>query len=126
MRTLNLARRHANKPGAIERAAVALGRRERGPLIYPAHSAGLVQCGNCERGFRRVAGVHIGSQRLGMIPDSPCQRVFATHGGSDVKPWMAYVDGSPVCTSLGYARRFKTARAAYRAALLAAPKRWHE
>ena len=37
----------------------------------------LVKCELCEIGFERVAGVHIGSQRLGMIPNTPCQRVLA-------------------------------------------------
>jgi hypothetical protein len=96
---------------------------------YPAATAGLVQCPYCDQGFRRVDGVHIGSQRLGMIPDMPCERVFATHGGSmtedNTRPWMAYVDGEPLRRASGDARRFATANTAYRAALRAAPKRWH-
>ena len=99
------------------------------PLIHPSSHAGLVECGNCARGFRRIAGVHIGSQRLGMISNTPCNRVFATHGGNmtddNNRPWMAHVDGDPVRKKSGDARRFATAEAAYAAARKAAPRRWH-
>ncbi len=99
------------------------------PLIKDAGTAGLVTCGYCDRGFRRVGGIHIGSQRLGMIPDSPCDRVFATHGGSmtddNKRPWMAYVDGGSIRKQSGDARRFATSKAAYAAACKAAPRRWH-
>ena len=98
-------------------------------LIHPSSHAGLVQCGNCTHGFRRDGGDHIGSQRLGMIPNTPCDRVFATHGGAmtefNNRPWMAYVDGEPVRKKSGDARRFATAEAAYAAARKAAPRRWH-
>lgn len=99
------------------------------PLIKEAASAGLVTCTYCERGFRRVDGVHIASQRLGMIPSAPCDRVFASHGGNmtddNTRPWMAYVDGAPIRKQSGDARRFATAKAAYAAARKAAPRRWH-
>lgn len=96
-------------------------------MTHDAATAGLVQCGNCDRGFRRVNGVHIGSQRLGMIPETPCDRVFAARGeGSDtVRPWIAYVDGEPLRKASGEARRFALAKAAYAAACKAAPRRWH-
>lgn len=99
------------------------------PVTKNAGSAGLVVCGYCDRGFRRVDGIHIGSQRRGMIPDAPCDRVFATHGGAmtedNKRPWMAYVDGDPIRKQSGDARRFSSAKAAYAAARKAAPRRWH-
>ena len=98
-------------------------------LANDAATAGLTICGNCDRGFRRVDGIHIGSQRLGMIPDVPCDRVFATHGGNmtenNNRPWMAYVDGEPIRKKSGDARRFASPQAAYDAACEAAPRRWH-
>ena len=96
-------------------------------LIRDAATAGLAQCGNCAVGFRRVDGIHIASQRLGMIPDVPCDRVFATRGeGADTaRPWLAYVDGAPLRKKSGEARRFASAETAYRAACKAAPRRWH-
>lgn len=98
--------------------------------IHNAATAGLATCGNCDAGFRRVSGIHIGSQRLGMIPDTPCDRVFAVHGGKstddNTRPWLAYVDGEPLRKKSGPARRFTSAETAYRAACDAAPRRWHE
>jgi hypothetical protein len=98
-------------------------------VIKDAATAGLVTCSYCDRGFRRVGGNHIGSQRFGMIPDAPCDRVFATHGGNmtedNQRPWMAYMDGEPLRGKRGHARRFATAEAAYAAACEAAPRRWH-
>ena len=98
-------------------------------MVKDSATAGLVTCGNCARGFRRVDGDHIGSQRLGMIPNTPCERVFATHGGNmtdnNKRPWMAYVDGEPIRKQSGDARRFVTAEKAYAAARKAAPRRWH-
>lgn len=98
-------------------------------MIKAAGAAGLVTCGNCTKGFRRIDGIHIASQRKGMIPNTPCDRVFATHGcptfGTDDRAWLAYVDGEPLRKKRGDARRFATAAAAYAAACKAAPKRWH-
>ena len=98
-------------------------------MIREAATAGLVTCGYCDRGFRRVDGIHIGSQRLGMIPDAPCDRVFAAHGGNmtddNERPWLAYVDGEPIRKKSGDARRFASAKAAHAAARKAAPRRWH-
>jgi hypothetical protein len=97
--------------------------------IHEAATAGRVTCGNCERGFRRIDGIHIPSQRLGMIPNTPCDRVFAIHGGNmtndNERPWMAHVDGDVVRKKSGDARRFSSAKAAYIAACKAAPRRWH-
>ncbi len=99
------------------------------PAIRDAASAGLVTCRLCEEGFRRVDGVHVPSQRLGMIPATPCERVFTVHGGNltddNKRPWMAYVDGAPIRKQSGDARRFATAKAAYAAALKAATRSWH-
>ena len=98
-------------------------------MIRDAGTAGLVTCGNCDRGFRRVDGIHIGSQRLGMIPDVPCDLVFAVHLGNatedNKRPWIAYVDGEPVRKKSSDARRFATAEKAYDAARKAAPRKWH-
>lgn len=98
-------------------------------MIKDAAVAGLVACRHCDRGFRRVDGVHIGSQRLGMIPSTPCDRVLVIHGGSmtddNTRPWMAHVDGDVVRKKSGDARRFATAEAAYAAACKTAPRRWH-
>jgi len=98
-------------------------------LIQPSSHAGFVQCGNCTRGFRRVGGDHIGSQRFGMIPNTPCEQVFAVHLGNatedNLRPWIAYIDGEPVRKKSGDARRFTTAEKAYAAARKAAPRKWH-
>ena len=97
--------------------------------IKDAVSAGLVTCDLCDQGCRRVGGVHTPSQRLGMIPATPCERVFAVHGGNmtddNKRPWLAYVDADPIRKQRGDARRFSSAKAAYDAACKAAPKRWH-
>ena len=99
------------------------------PLIKDSATAGLVTCDYCTRDFRRQDGIHIGSQRRGMIPDSPCDRVFAAHSGNltndNTRPWMAYVDGDVLRKQSGDARRFSSPKAAYAAACKAAPRRWH-
>lgn len=99
------------------------------PLIRASATAGLFQCPLCDAGFRRVDGVHIGSQRLGMIPNTPCHRVFSTHGGNmtddNNRPRLAYVDGEPLRGKRGPALRFASAEAAYAAACEAAPRKWH-
>lgn len=99
------------------------------PLIKNFATAGLVTCGYCNRDFRRVDGIHIGSQRLGMIPNSPCARVFVTHGGNltdnNKHPWMAHVDGDVLRRRSGDARRFSSPKTAYAAARKAAPEKWH-
>lgn len=87
------------------------------------------QCANCDHGFRRVEGLHIGSQRLGMIPSTPCDRVLAVCNKRSEVPlarsWLAYVDGSPLRTPGGEFRRYTSKSTAYRAARKAAPRRWH-
>jgi hypothetical protein len=97
-------------------------------LIKDVRIADRIQCGNCDVGFRRINGVHIGSQRLGMIPDTPCTRVFAARAGqaTDEWPWIAYVDGKPVRKKNGKLWYYATARDAYAAARKAAPRRWHD
>ncbi len=98
-----------------------------GVAIRDAASAGLVRCRLCDAGFRRVDGVHVGSQSLGMIPDTPCDRVFATCGedADHVRPWLAHVDGEPLRKQSGEARRFGSPAAAYEAALKSSPRKWH-
>jgi hypothetical protein len=88
------------------------------PVIRDAASAGLIQCQLCAAGFRRVDGVHVGSQHLGMIPNMPCDRVFAARGESEhtARPWLAYVDGNPLRKLSGEARRFASPDTAYAAA----------
>jgi hypothetical protein len=91
-------------------------------------TAGLITCDYCDRGFRRVDGIHIGSQRLGMIPNAPCDRVFATcdKKAPDIaRSWLAYVDGAPLRTHNGEIRRYTSASTANRAARKAAQRRWH-
>jgi hypothetical protein len=99
------------------------------PLIKDSATAGLATCDYCARDFRRQDGIHIGSQRRGMIPDSPCDLVFAAHGGNltddNARPWMAHVDGDVLRKQSGDARRFSSAKAAYAAACKAAPRKWH-
>jgi hypothetical protein len=77
--------------------------------------------------IRRVDGVHVGSHSLGMIPDTPCERVFATCGDDSnaARPWLSHVDGEPLRKQSGEARRFAAPAAAYAAARVAAPRRWH-
>jgi hypothetical protein len=85
-------------------------------------------CGYCDYGFRRVAGIHIGSQRLGMIPDAPCESVFAVQIAATLadRPWIVHVDGEPLLRKRdGEVRRFATATAAVNAGRKAAPRRWH-
>jgi hypothetical protein len=103
---------------------------EKHVMIREAATAGLVTCRLCDADFRRIGGVHVGSQRRGMIPNTPCDRVFAIHGGNmtddNRRPWMAYADDALIRKRNGDARRFATARAAYTAACKASPERWHE
>lgn len=87
-----------------------------------------VTCDYCDRDFRRVDGIHIASQRLGMIPNAPCDRVFATcdkKAPDLARSWLAYVDGDLLRKSSGELRRYTSAATARRAARKAAPRRWH-
>ena len=99
-------------------------------MVQPASSAALVTCAYCEKGFRRVNGRHIGSQKLGMIPDTPCDALFAAHVGNATeqnrKPWLAYVDGSPLVNAKGVPLRYSKPEIAYEAAKKWSPRRWHE
>lgn len=85
------------------------------------------ECSLCTAGFRREGGVHVGSQRLGMIPSTPCERVFAARdNGTPSNPrFVAYVDGAWLRTPRGDVRRFATKAAATKAARRAAPRMWH-
>ena len=96
-------------------------------MIHNASTADLATCGHCDKGFRRVDGIHIGSQRLGMIPEAPCKRVFAARdeGADTARPWLAYVDGGPLRKKGGEVRRFTSAKTAHAAARKASPRRWH-
>ena len=77
-----------------------------------------------------------------MIPDSPCDRVFAVRGGNSLaswvarttsagmtddnkRPWMTYVDEDVLRKKSGDGRRFSSDGAAYAAACKAAPKKRH-
>jgi hypothetical protein len=84
-------------------------------------------CENCDRGFRRVQGIHIGSQRLGMIPNAPCKRVGVVTDpeGPVGRRFAAHIDGALLRNKDGEIRRFATATAAARAARVSAPKMWH-
>jgi hypothetical protein len=98
--------------------------------MIKAISSGRDTCTNCDQGFRRVHGIHIGSQRLGMIPDSPCRRVFAATQGDNTtkianRSWTAHIDGDVLRQQSGKARRFSSAKAAYAAACQASPRQWH-
>lgn len=86
-----------------------------------------VKCRLCEAGFRRVEGIHVGSQRLGMIPNTPCARVLVVRDDKPYlrRPWLAHVDGTPLRRMDNVVRRFATAKAARAAALADAPCRWH-
>ena len=86
-------------------------------------------CELCDAGFRRVEGIHVGSQRLGMIPDRPCAHVYAEHDRDaplrHERRFVANVDGARLQNKRGEARRFETEAAAVKAARKAAPRRWH-
>lgn len=112
---------------AVAEAERAMAWAEAAIQTRPAESVGLAQCPHCIRGFRRVGGVHVGSQRLGMIPDTPCGRVLAAYSENpeSPRPWLASVDGDVLRTQRGEVRRFATFEAAYRAACAGAPRRWH-
>jgi hypothetical protein len=90
-----------------------------------ASSTTPAACALCAAGFRRVNGIHVGSQRLGMIPNSPCERVLAVRYDDSKCPWTAQVDGELLRKLSGGARRFSSQQTAYAAACKAAPRRWH-
>ncbi len=97
-------------------------------LVKDVGTSESTTCDYCDRGFRRVDGIHIGSQRLGMIPNASCDRVLATcdKKAPDIaRSWLACVDGAPLRTSGGELRRYTSASTARRAARKAAPRRWH-
>lgn len=76
-----------------------------------------LSCGTCDRGHRRICGIHVATQRKGMIPETPCTRVAAVNSGApDPKPWRGVADGDFIRDKAGDPREFATAHAAYRAA----------
>lgn len=99
-------------------------------VVRPADTANLITCPYCDKGFRRVNGRHVGSVKLGMIPDTPCERIFAAHVGNatehNKKPWLAYVDGAPLENANGVPLRYAKADIAYQAAKKWSPRRWHD
>lgn len=108
-------------------------RKGRGAVaeVHESASTKRVTCPLCDRGFRRVDGVHISSQRLGMIPSTPCARVFAVLALEETRdeahPWIAYVDGQRLLNKRsGEVRRFASVGDASFAARKASPRRWHE
>jgi hypothetical protein len=97
-------------------------------VVRDAATAEAAQCRLCDAGFRRVNGIHIGSQRLGMIPDTPCDRIFVVLGDTAPnvrRPWVAYIDGKQFCSRLGAPRWFASAKTAYAAACAESPRKWH-
>ena len=102
---------------------------KRSCLLCEAGSKAMPHCGLCDAGFRRVDGIHVGSQRLGMIPDRPCRRVYADQledAAVHERRFVAYVDGDILrVKATGEVRRFATATAAVSAARKASPRKWH-
>lgn len=101
------------------------------PLVHVDQREGdpMPTCARCDAGFRRVDGIHVGSQRSGMIPHEPCRRIFATHDATGWPRrrdhWLAFVDGELLRGEDGEARHFASALAAYDAARVASPRLWH-
>lgn len=98
--------------------------RSRGASVSYFRESSLVtvqpaqhQCPYCDRGFRRVMGIHVGSQRKGMIPSVACERVVAVGQGAGGKaPFVAYVDGRALVNRDGIPRLFAAKKTAVRAA----------
>jgi hypothetical protein len=66
-------------------------------------------CGNCKVGHRRIAGIHVPTQRKGMIPATPCDRIVAVRINSwTIGPWYVYVDGALLRTPRGEPRRYSS------------------
>ncbi len=93
--------------------------------VRDAATAEGSRCSLCDAGARRDGGFHVGSQSFGMIPTTPCERVFAARMNADVGhlrgtivPWMAYVDGAPLAGSShsDAVRLYRSSAAAYAAA----------
>jgi hypothetical protein len=108
----------------MERAEAGIPAKEWAPVVREAAAAATTYCHLCDVGFRRVDGIHVGSQRLGMISSAPCDRVFAAYDGN-VRPYLASVDGRALCSRSGAPRRFASAASAYAAARGGAPRMWH-
>ncbi len=86
------------------------------------------ECGYCKIGHRRRRGIHVPSQRVGMIREAPCLFAWAvdlTGGGrspdpQDGKRWVGYYRDAhgvhQVVLRNGTTRRFKTPTGATSAA----------
>ena len=91
--------------------------------IHTTESAKDVQCVMCKCKSPRIdGGVHVDSSQLGLLTNSPCDRVFAAR---DHTGWLAYVDGAPLLHDSGEVMRFSSVTTAYRVACAGAPTRWH-
>jgi len=100
-----------------------------------AASAQSIRCELCDAGYERLWGEHryCGCPRLRSIFEDadrhPCARVFVVYDEapeSELTPWMAYADGSPLRKQSGDIRRYASADLAHKAALDVAPKIWHD
>lgn len=84
----------------------------------------MTACYLCDTGFPICAGVHYGTQRLGMISNTPCEHAnfWAVHLGNatdiNKRPWIAYLRSNtrtPLLKANGVPRRFTTKEAALEA-----------
>ncbi len=89
-------------------------------VTTPARAA---RCRLCDAGAPRVGGLHVGSQSFGMIPTTPCDRVFVARDALPGSPWLAYVDGEPLYEPSGRLRYFRTPAEGYGAATRSAATR---
>lgn len=89
-------------------------------------------CAYCKIGWRRWHGLHVPTQRHGMIPATSCRRIEAqriSHPDSTetVRPCVsllyASVEGRRLLTTNGHVRRYLTEEAAMRAGRLASEDR---
>lgn len=87
-----------------------------------------VTCRLCTAGFPISHGNHYGTQRLGMIPHTPCEKPRGVHLGAatdqNLRPWIAYAGGAdqPLTKKNGVPRRFTTEQTALEAARAAERK----
>lgn len=69
------------------------------------------KCHLCRCGHRRVDGIHVPTQRIGMIKATLCRSIVAVPCKLVLGRWLAYVDGKPIPD-----RTWGTANGAVRAA----------
>lgn len=69
------------------------------------------KCHLCRCGHRRVDGIHVPTQRIGMIKATMCRSIVAVPCKLILGRWLAYVDGKPIPD-----RTWGTANGAVRAA----------